>query len=50
MSVRFLLLLVAVVLFVLTAFGVDNSDVHIGYLGLAFFAAAFLDLADRRVG
>ena len=37
-----LLLLVAIVLFVLFACGVDNDTIHLGWLGLAFFAGAFL--------
>lgn len=37
-----LLLLVAVILFVVTALGVTADDVHLGWLGLAFFAAAGL--------
>lgn len=37
-----LLLLVALILFVLRAFGVGNGTVDLGWLGLAFFAASFL--------
>ena len=37
-----LLLLVAVVLFVLAAFGVHLAGIELGWLGLAFFAAAGL--------
>ena len=37
-----LLLLIAVVLFVLAAFGVHVSQVDLGWLGLAFFAGAGL--------
>ncbi len=36
------LLLIAVLLFVLFAFDVTFDDVHIGWLGLGFFAASFL--------
>ena len=36
------LLVVAVVLFVLRALGVDVGDVDLGWLGLAFFAGSFL--------
>jgi hypothetical protein len=42
MSVRSILLLVAVVLFVLAAVGVGFGDISLVPLGLAFFAAAFL--------
>jgi len=49
-SIRLLLLLLAVILFILTAVGVNNDDISLAWLGMAFFAAAFLDLADRRVG
>ena len=41
-SLRSILLLVAVVLFVLAAVGVALGDVSLVPLGLAFFAAAFL--------
>ena len=37
-----LLLLVAVVLFVLAAFGVHVGGIELGWLGLAFFAGAGL--------
>ncbi len=37
-----LLLLIACVLFVLAAFGVTFGAVHLGWLGLAFLAAAGL--------
>lgn len=42
MSANKLLLLAAVVCFVLAAFGVSVPVVSIGWLGLAFFAAAGL--------
>jgi hypothetical protein len=42
MSVRSILLLVAVVLFVLAAVGVGLGGISLVPLGLAFFAAAFL--------
>ena len=42
MSVRSILLLVAVVLFVLAAVGVGFGEIGLVPLGLAFFAAAFL--------
>jgi hypothetical protein len=41
-SIRSILLLVAVVLFVLAAVGVSLGDVGLVPLGLAFFAGAFL--------
>ena len=37
-----ILLLVAVVLFVVAAFGIDLADISLVPLGLAAFAAAFL--------
>ena len=42
LSIRSILLLVAVVLFVLAAVDVGLGDVSLVPLGLAFFAAAFL--------
>ena len=42
LSVRSILLLVAVVIFVLAAFGMSISSVSLVPLGLAFFAGAFL--------
>jgi hypothetical protein len=42
LTVRMILLLVAVILFVLAAFGVDLGSIAIVPLGLAFFAGAFL--------
>lgn len=42
LSIRSILLLVAVVLFVLAAVGVSLGDVGLVPLGLAFFAGAFL--------
>lgn len=41
-SVSKILVLIAVVLFVLYAFGVTFDDVHIGWLGLGFLGASFL--------
>jgi hypothetical protein len=40
--VNALLVLIAVILFVLRAFGVGAGRVDLGWLGLAFFAASFL--------
>jgi hypothetical protein len=42
MGIRSILLLVAVVLFVLTAVGISLGDISLEALGLAFFAGAFL--------
>jgi hypothetical protein len=42
LTVRSILLLVAVILFVLAAVGVDLGSLAILPLGLAFFAAAFI--------
>ena len=42
LSIRSILLLIAVVLFVLAAFGVALGTVGLVPLGLAFFAGAFL--------
>lgn len=42
LSLRSILLLVAVVIFVLAAFGVSLGTVGLLPLGLAFFAGAFL--------
>jgi hypothetical protein len=42
LSIRSIVLLVAVVLFVLAAFGVSLGTVGLVPLGLAFFAGAFL--------
>lgn len=52
LTVRSLFLLIAVVLFILAAFGLKVSDVSLLALGLAFFAGAFLvpetALGNRR--
>ena len=42
LTIRTLCLLIAVILFVVAAFGLDIRGVSILALGLAFFAAAFL--------
>ena len=42
LTFRTLLLLVAVILFVLAAIGIDLGDISVVALGLACFAAAFL--------
>jgi hypothetical protein len=49
LSIRSILLLVAVVLFVLAAIGVNIGDVSLVPLGLAFFASAFL-VAEGGLG
>ena len=42
LSIRSILLLVAVVLFLLAAFGIGFGEISLLPLGLAFFAGAFL--------
>lgn len=42
LTVRSILLIVAIVLFVLAGLGVNPPRASLGWLGLAFFAAAFL--------
>jgi len=42
LTVRTLCLLIAVILFVVAAFGADVRGISFEALGLAFFAAAFL--------
>jgi hypothetical protein len=42
LTIRMLLLLIAVIIFVIAAFGVKVGDVSLVALGLAFFAGAFL--------
>ena len=49
LSIRSILLLVAVVLFVLAAVGVGVGDISLVPLGLAFFAGAFL-VAEGGLG
>ena len=41
-GLRSVLLIVAVICFILGAFGVDLGDISVVALGLAFFAGAFL--------
>jgi hypothetical protein len=41
-TIRSVLLLIAVILFVLAAFGVDVKSISLLALGLAFFAGSFL--------
>lgn len=52
LTLRSVFLLIAIVLFVLAAFGVKVSDISLVALGLAFFAGAFLvpetNLGNRR--
>ncbi|HEV7811150.1 MAG TPA: hypothetical protein VGO64_11150 [Candidatus Limnocylindrales bacterium] len=49
LTVRTLCLLIAVILFVVAAIGVDVRGLSLTALGLAFFAAAFL-VPDTVVG
>ncbi|MEA2578712.1 MAG: hypothetical protein QOD78_2300 [Chloroflexota bacterium] len=49
LTFRTLLLLVAVILFVLAAVGVDVSGISVIPLGLACFAGSFL-VPDRAIG
>jgi len=49
LTFRSILLLIAVVLFVLAAFGVDLGEISVLALGLACFAGAFL-VPDRALG
>jgi hypothetical protein len=49
LTVRTLCLLIAVILFVVAAIGVDVRGISLVALGLAFFAAAFL-VPDTVVG
>jgi hypothetical protein len=48
-TLRMLLLLIAVIIFVIAAFGVHLGDVSLTALGLAVFAAAFL-VPDTALG
>jgi len=49
LTLRTLLLLIAVIIFVIAALGVHVGDVSLVALGLAFFAAAFL-VPDTALG
>jgi len=49
LTFRSLLLLVAVILFVLAAVGIDVSSISLVPLGLACFAGSFL-VSDRALG
>lgn len=49
LTARTLLLLVAVILFVLAAVGLDVAAISLGWLGLACFAGAFL-VPDTALG
>lgn len=49
LTLRMILLLIAVVLFVLAAVGIDLGSLAIVPLGLAFFAGAFV-VPDTMVG
>ncbi|HET7472993.1 MAG TPA: hypothetical protein VFJ71_07700 [Candidatus Limnocylindrales bacterium] len=41
-TIRSVLLLIAVILFVVAALGVRTGDVSLAWLGMAFFAGSFL--------
>lgn len=49
LTIRSLCLIIAVVLFVIAALGVDIGRISLVALGLAFFAAAFI-VPDTTVG
>jgi hypothetical protein len=49
LTIRSLLLIIAVILFVVAAFGVDVRGISLVPLGLAFFAASFI-VPDSLVG
>jgi uncharacterized membrane protein len=49
LTIRTLLLLIAVILFVIAAFGVDVRGISLIAAGLAFFAASFI-APDTAVG
>ncbi len=49
LTVRSVLLLIAIVLFVLAAVGADLGRLAVGWLGLACFAGAFL-APDTAIG
>jgi fatty acid desaturase len=42
MSVKLIFLVVAIILFVLQALGISSPKVSTGWIGMAFFAAAFI--------
>lgn len=42
MAIHTILVIVAIILFALAAFNVPGGRVQLGWLGLAFFAAAFI--------
>jgi len=49
LTIRSLLLIIAVILFVVAAFGIDVRGISLVALGLAFFAASFI-VPDSFVG
>ena len=49
LTVRTICLLIALILFVVAALGVDVKGVSLAWLGMAFFAASFL-LPDTVLG
>lgn len=50
MSMQALFLILAIICFVLSAFGVDTPRVGLLALGLAFFAASFLAVSGVLTG
>jgi hypothetical protein len=49
LTIRTLCLIIALVLFVVAAIGVDLRGISLAWLGMAFFAASFL-VPDRFLG
>ena len=49
LTIRSVLLIIAIILFIVAAFGIDVRGVSLTALGLAFFAGAFL-VPDTVVG
>ena len=49
LTIRSLLLLIAVILLIVAALGVDVRGISLGWLGLALFAASFL-VPDTVIG
>ena len=42
MSIKLILLIVAIICFIVQALGVPTNRISIGWIGMAFFAAYFL--------
>ena len=49
LTIRSLLLLIAVILFVVASLGVRTGDISLAWLGMALFAASFL-VPDTVIG